>query len=179
MHSARATTPLWAACTTPSLRAGKKGGPQGMCEGRSNGFYRKLPPPACPGSACSPTAWLTLVSYFVKEPTSKVQAFEYIYIDEYSLVQQNEHRLAPIGHNPRLLMSPSRQLQRYARQALERCSVSLRGVLRPEWESGLQCNSRTGTGWSRSFGMSAEIVSTQCNVCRRRTVGGISIRCRA
>ena len=33
VHSARASTPLWAACMTPSLRAGKKGGPQGMCEG--------------------------------------------------------------------------------------------------------------------------------------------------
>ena len=33
MHSARPTTPLWAACMTPSLRTGKKGGRQGMCEG--------------------------------------------------------------------------------------------------------------------------------------------------
>ena len=33
MHSARASTPLWAACMTPSLRAGTKGGPQGMCAG--------------------------------------------------------------------------------------------------------------------------------------------------
>ena len=32
MHSARATTPLWATCMNPSLRAGRKGCPQGMCE---------------------------------------------------------------------------------------------------------------------------------------------------
>ena len=29
MHSVRATTPLWAACVTPLLRVGKKGGSAG------------------------------------------------------------------------------------------------------------------------------------------------------
>ena len=49
---------------TPSLRARKKGSPQ--CAGhegtlyRSNCSYRKLPPPACPGTACIDLAGVDL-----------------------------------------------------------------------------------------------------------------------